>query len=73
MTQANWFLIVLHQDLETPLIRTQREDFEKVKKMKGKLFMSFIYLFIIKWSFIRKNILSRTLQKYQHLKHEKWV
>ena len=61
MTQANWFLIVLHQDLETPLICTQREDFEKVKKMKGKLFMSFIYLFIIKWSFIRKNIILRTL------------
>ena len=41
--------------------------------MKGKVFKSFIYLSIIKWSFIRKNILLRTLQKCQHLKHEKWV
>ena len=28
MTEANWFLCVLRQDLETPLTRTQREDFE---------------------------------------------
>ena len=36
MTQVNWFLCVLHQDLENPLTRTQREDFEYILKKKKK-------------------------------------
>ena len=36
MTEANWFLCVLRQDLETPLTRTQREDFEYILKKKEK-------------------------------------